>query len=213
MRLKDCLEKAVRIDRHVKRAMVGNAKRYIKEGLSEKEASLRAVTEFRSVVQDNLARVNEAINAPAPAAVQEAPPQQVEAETLPPAPEAAQAAPEPKAEPSNEETLQSSGTIKVAAPKGATFIRATDDKGRASEEPIKDANKGLNIFQGAGPWVKVEAGTRDAKGNFVPMDGEVTIQDRAFSKNCCKEARNSHDACLHGSVFARHPFHIRSFVY
>jgi RNA polymerase sigma factor (sigma-70 family) len=79
----------------------------------------------------------------------------------------------------NEEQLNRLSSAKVDVPAGATFIRATDSQGRTAEESVKDANKGLNIFQGAGPWVKVEAGTRDRKGNFVPIEGPVTVQDRA----------------------------------
>lgn len=161
-RLKDCLDKTTRIDRHVKRAMVGRARGYAKEGLGEKEASLKAVGEFHTVIQDNLSKVEAALKAPAA-------PQKAE-----PTP-----APEPKAELSNEEQLDKASSIKVDAPSGATFLRATDAQGRVSEESLKGANKGLNVFQGAGPWAKVEAGTRDRKGNFVPTEGPVTVQDRA----------------------------------
>ena len=61
-----------------------------------------------------------------------------------------------------EESLNAGESVKP--PKGASFIRATDSKGRESVVRVKDAD----TLAGAGPFAKVEYGTK-GKSGFVPM--------------------------------------------
>lgn len=81
----------------------------------------------------------------------------------------------------NPGTLHTAGKIAVTAPKGASFLRATDAKGRVSIEPLTGPHRitlGANPFQNAGPFSKVEAGVMGGKSRkeFLPIPGELKIQ-------------------------------------
>lgn len=79
------------------------------------------------------------------------------------------------------EVLHTAKKVNVDAPKGATFIRVTDEKGRTAIEPLKGPHRislGANPFRDAGPFTKVEAGTMGGKKGkeFIPMSGETKAE-------------------------------------
>jgi len=63
----------------------------------------------------------------------------------------------------------------VKAPRGSTWIRATDMAGNKAEVPLKDAD----TLQGAGPWKTIEYGTRGIRGKqkdaFLPLKGTAPL--------------------------------------
>lgn len=82
------------------------------------------------------------------------------------------------------EILNEAKKVKITAPKEATFLRATDNKGRTSLLSVKEVNKGANLYQGAS-IKKLEAGTIGRDKKFIPLKGAVEIKDatpRKFSE-------------------------------
>lgn len=94
-------------------------------------------------------------------------------------------APEPEpSEPkkvSPEQSLHENRQVTVKGPAGASFVRATDMRDRHAVEPIQNVGKGLNPFHQAGPFKKVQAGTKGRKGEFVPVPGEISVTPRDSS--------------------------------
>lgn len=84
--------------------------------------------------------------------------------------------PEEKDTRSSTEILDKAKQVKIIAPEGATFIRATDGQGRKTEQSIANLNKGGNILQDAG-IVKLEAGTITKDKKFTPIPGEVKVEE------------------------------------
>lgn len=74
--------------------------------------------------------------------------------------------------------LHSAKQVKLTVPKGATFIRATPQKGNPVVEHVNNIGKGDNVLQGAGPYRKVEAGVKDRTGKFLGVKGDVIAEDK-----------------------------------
>lgn len=72
------------------------------------------------------------------------------------------------------EVLNQEKRVKVKMPSGATMLRVTTPDGKVSVQPLTNVVKGDNVFRGSG-GSKVEAGTIDRFGKFLPSKGEVTV--------------------------------------
>ena len=75
-----------------------------------------------------------------------------------------------------EQILNMAGRVRVRAPEGATanFIRVTNAKGQKAEMPLEGKgglNRGANVLQGAGPWIKAELGNIGRDKKFIPIEG------------------------------------------
>jgi hypothetical protein len=73
------------------------------------------------------------------------------------------------------EALASSDKVSVKAPEGSTFIRVTTKDGKSAVQSIADFKK-FNPFKGV-EVDKVESGTKDKGGKFVPQKGDVQITE------------------------------------
>lgn len=76
------------------------------------------------------------------------------------------------------EILTQAKELKVSAPEGASLIRVTTSDGKSSTTPLSVLNKGENVFRGVANIAKIEAGTRSKDGKFLPMPGEVKVEER-----------------------------------
>ena len=72
------------------------------------------------------------------------------------------------------EVLNQEKRVKVKVPAGATMLRVTTPDGKVSVQPLTNVTKGDNVFRGSG-GTKLEAGTIDRRGNFLPTKGEVKV--------------------------------------
>lgn len=74
------------------------------------------------------------------------------------------------------DTLNTAKQVSIKAPKDATMVRVTDKSGKTSVQDLKSI-QGDNVFQGAG-IKKIEAGTIGKDKKFIPVKGEVTVEDK-----------------------------------
>jgi hypothetical protein len=77
------------------------------------------------------------------------------------------------------EVLNTASQVKITPPKGSTMVRVTDNAGKTSIQSLANV-QGENVFKGA-DIKKIEAGTIGKDKKFVPMKGEVKVEDKGIS--------------------------------
>lgn len=87
------------------------------------------------------------------------------------------------------EILNQAKRVRITLPEGATVVRATSKGGGKAEMFIADVNRGSNVFEGA-DIVKLEAGTKDKKGNFNPVKGEIKVTEAPRDASVEPEAKS-----------------------
>lgn len=96
------------------------------------------------------------------------------------------------------ETLNRAAGLKLTVPKGATFLRVTPTKGQVIIQSVKNVGTGANVLQGAGPYRKIEAGTIGRKNEFLPLAGEVGVEERV--KAGAPEPSSEYESVLQHTV-------------